>query len=619
MTEGWQRGPLLNFAELVSTGPFGSMLHKSDYVSAGVPLINPTNIIGESIVPDTEKQVGGEALTRLASYVLKAGDVVVGRRGEIGRCAVVGESEAGWVCGTGCFFIRPLPNTDPRFLAWLLRSPEYRGQLERASTGATMKNMSNTTLAELPVVMPAIEEQRRIVAILDEAFEGIATAKANAEKNLQNARELFERHHQAVFAGVGEEAVAQHLGDFATFRNGINYTKQSTGRTVQIIGVKDFQNHFWAPLDDLDSVTLDGDLGDADRVAKDDILTVRSNGNPELIGRCMVVGELGAPVTHSGFTIRIRLTGATSLPTYVCQFLRSRSIRRELIDGGNGLNIKSLNQGMLSEIMVPLPTIGKQREVVAKIESMSLETTRLADVILRKLAALDELKRSLLHQAFTGQLASAKPFSVVQPSHVPVAVPEATSNVIAVCFARHELHKRERTFGHVKAQKLLHLAESIVGIELDRQPMKDAAGPNDFPHMLKAEAWAKAQGFFDMVKRGEGYEFRKLSGFDEHLSRARKALAPHLARLESLIDLLVPMDTQEAEVFTTVHAAWNNLLIDGAAITDDAIVSAAREDWHADKLKIPEQKFRTAITLIRQKNLVPDGTAKYVGGQKSLI
>jgi type I restriction enzyme, S subunit len=200
--KAWQRGQLIEFAELVSTGPFGSMLHKSDYVSDGVPLINPTNIVDECIVPDAEKQVGAEALARLASYVLKAGDVVVGRRGEIGRCAVVGADQAGWVCGTGCFFIRPKPTTDPHFLARLLRSPVYRDQLERASTGATMKNMSNTTLAELPVAMPPIEEQRRIVAFLDEAFEVIANAESNAERKLAALVELKKSLLNKAFAGA---------------------------------------------------------------------------------------------------------------------------------------------------------------------------------------------------------------------------------------------------------------------------------------------------------------------------------------------------------------------------------------------------------------------------------
>jgi type I restriction enzyme S subunit len=82
-------------------------LHKSDYTVHGVPLVNPINIRGGCIIPDPEKSINEATKKRLSSYVLEVGDIVVGRRGEIGRCAVVGPREAGWICGTGCFFVRP--------------------------------------------------------------------------------------------------------------------------------------------------------------------------------------------------------------------------------------------------------------------------------------------------------------------------------------------------------------------------------------------------------------------------------------------------------------------------------------------------------------------------------
>lgn len=153
MKAGWQTSCLGDCAA-VSTGPFGSILHKSDYVDDGVPLVNPINIVGDSIVPDTSKLISGETIKRLSNYVLDEGDVVVGRRGEIGRCAVVGPNEKGWVCGTGSFFVRPSPSLDSQFLAHLIRSPEYREQLENLSTGTTMKNLSNTALGSLVISAP---------------------------------------------------------------------------------------------------------------------------------------------------------------------------------------------------------------------------------------------------------------------------------------------------------------------------------------------------------------------------------------------------------------------------------------------------------------------------------
>lgn len=301
--------------------------------------------------------------------------------------------------------LRPSEELTAEYLYYYLSRPVFLEEGERSMTGAVgHKRVSKEFIERYPIPVPAIREQRRIVAILDEAFEAVGIAKANAERNLQNARKLYEQAHQAAFASLGGLAAPRRLGDLADFRNGINFTKQSKGRSVPIIGVKDFQNHFWAPLDYLERVTLDGDLSAADTVSEGDILAVRSNGNPELIGRCILVGEQTEPVTHSGFTIRIRLHSTAAMPAYVCQFMKSSAVRRALVDGGNGLNIKSLNQGMLSDIVVPLPPIAQQHEVAAKIDAVALETTRLSDVVTRKRAALDELKRSLLHRAFAGQL-----------------------------------------------------------------------------------------------------------------------------------------------------------------------------------------------------------------------
>lgn len=323
--------------------------------------------------------------------------IIVGRKGSAGEITLT--EDRFWPLDVTYFVEFDRQRHDLKFLYYLLATLDLPKLAKGVKPG-----INRNEVYSLPIAVPTRTEQQRIVAILDEAFEGIATAKANAVKNIQNARELFENYHQSVFSRGGEGWVDYRLGEIASFRNGINFTKQSKGRSVPIIGVKNFQNHLWAPLDDLDSVTLDGELSELDTLAEGDILSVRSNGNPELIGRCMLVGSLSEPITHSGFTIRIRLHDGNTLPQYVCQFLKSRDVRRTLIDGGNGANIRSLNQGTLSSVVIPLPPIEIQQRIINEIEAMHSKTAYLADIASRKLAALDELKKSLLHQAFTGQL-----------------------------------------------------------------------------------------------------------------------------------------------------------------------------------------------------------------------
>ncbi|MGK2873815.1 MAG: restriction endonuclease subunit S [Alphaproteobacteria bacterium] len=212
----WHEAPLLSFASAISTGPFGSLLHKSDYVSDGVPLVNPINIVDGLIVPDPDKLIDSTTKQRLQSYVLREGDIVVGRRGEIGRCAVVGPNEAGWVCGTGCFFVRPLPTVRSAFIAHLIRSREYRARLEHASTGATMKNLSNTALGELHVAVPPIAEQDRALALIGRLAEDCGRLEDVYERKLAALDELKKSLlHQAFTGALTAKSIDKQVAEVA--------------------------------------------------------------------------------------------------------------------------------------------------------------------------------------------------------------------------------------------------------------------------------------------------------------------------------------------------------------------------------------------------------------------
>jgi len=353
-------------------------------------------------IDDTDGKTNKLGIDHSSARVLPTNTVCLSRTASVGYVVVMGRPMAtsqdfvNWVCSE---------QLDHNFLKYLFIAEGT--DLLRFASGAVHQTIYFPEAKGFCICHPPLPEQKRIVGILDQAFEGIAAAKANAEKNRQNARAIFESHLSFVFTHRGEGWVEAALGELATFRNGINYTRDSKGECIKIVGVRNFQKHFSAPLDDLDTVTIDGKLSEQDSLRRDDILTVRSNGNIELIGRCILVGEVREKISHSGFTIRVRLSKSTTLPTlpkYLCYFMKSPSSRKLLTEGSTGTNIKSLNQGMLSALAIPLPPIAAQKVLIDQLESLSEETQRLASVYERKLAALEALKKSLLHQAFSGQL-----------------------------------------------------------------------------------------------------------------------------------------------------------------------------------------------------------------------
>jgi len=398
---GWKLKKLSQVCEKITDGT-----HQTPtYFDEGFLFLSSRNVTSGKIDWENVKYIDSKQHADMQKRVSpRLNDILLAKNGTTGVAAIV-DKEIPFDIYVSLALLRPLDDVLPRFLLYFLNSPIAKEQFTERLKGIGVPNLHLEEIREVEISYPESKaEQQRIVGILDEAFEGIATAKAKAEKNLQNAHALFESHLQSVFTQRGKGWMEKSLGELATFRNGINYTKDSKGERIKIVGVRNFQKHFSAPLDDLDTVTIDGKLSELDSLKQDDILAVRSNGNIELIGRCILVGEVTEEISHSGFTIRIRLTNGSVLPKYVCHFMKSAGSRKLLTEGGTGTNIKSLNQGMLSALAIPFPPISAQQVLVEQLDSLSEETQRLESIYKRKLDTLEALKKSLLNEAFTGKL-----------------------------------------------------------------------------------------------------------------------------------------------------------------------------------------------------------------------
>ena len=179
------------------TGPFGSALHKSDYTDDGIPVVNPMHIVDGEIKPTRTMSIAEEAANKLSDFRLKAGEIVIGRRGDMGRCAVVRIHQAGWLCGTGSMIIRCESGIDARFLQRVLSSPQIIAAIEDASVGTTMINLNQGTLAGLKFQVPPISEQRAIA----EALSDVDGLLAALDRLIAKKRDLKQAAMQQLLTG----------------------------------------------------------------------------------------------------------------------------------------------------------------------------------------------------------------------------------------------------------------------------------------------------------------------------------------------------------------------------------------------------------------------------------
>lgn len=183
--EHWDVHQLSLLTETIQTGPFGSQLHAADYVEGGVPLINPAHLVSGDIIPDEKSAVDAQTVGRLNRHKLKPADIIMARRGEIGRCAFVEEEQAGWLCGTGSLIIR-FAKGNSRFFSIVISSGGFSKNLELYAVGSTMLNLNPTIVGRMPVPVPPLAEQDQIVSYIDSATKKI-------DRSITKARETIER------------------------------------------------------------------------------------------------------------------------------------------------------------------------------------------------------------------------------------------------------------------------------------------------------------------------------------------------------------------------------------------------------------------------------------------
>lgn len=308
-------------------------------------------------------------------------------------------------CSTEIFPLKPCLGMSREFLQyWFLRDTSVE-LINETSTGARMPRANINTVLNFAFPLPPLPEQQRIVKILDEAFAGIAAVKSNAEKNLANARELFESHLQAVFSQKGDGWVEKRLGDVCSIGDGNYSSKYPKASEFLSSGIP-----FLTATNLKDgTITPEGirfiSLAQHSQLLKghvkkgDLVIVVRgsSTGNSSIV-----------PQHFDGSNLNSQLAflrpGENLSDRYLFYSFKSPQVQGEVRKKISGAAQPQLPNNKLLDIQICYPSFETQNIVVSKLDTLHKETQHLESLYRRKLDALDELKKALLHKAFNGEL-----------------------------------------------------------------------------------------------------------------------------------------------------------------------------------------------------------------------
>jgi type I restriction enzyme, S subunit len=301
-------------------------------------------------------------------------------------------------CSTEIFPIKPIEGVTREFLFYWLTSEATMQEINKTATGARMPRANMNAVLDFELLVPPRSGQQRIVAILDEAFDGIATAKANAEKNLQNSRALFDSHLQFVFSQCATEWGTKKVKEIAKHSLGKMLDKAKNKGEMQPYLRNINVRWFNFDLSNILQMPFLAEESSKYMAIRGDVL-ICEGGYP---GRCAIWDE-DYPIHFQKALHRVRFHVPEHNKWFV-YYLYAQDKSGELKQHFSGTGIQHFTGEVLARFEIPIPPLVELNRFVARIDELAAETQHLQSLYQQKLVALDELKKSLLHQAFSGEL-----------------------------------------------------------------------------------------------------------------------------------------------------------------------------------------------------------------------
>jgi type I restriction enzyme S subunit len=402
MKQGWE---IKKLGEVCETGSGGTPLkaHKDYYEGGTIPWLM-SGEVSQGEVFEAKNFITEKGLNNSSAKLFPINTVLVAMYGATAGQVGILKFEACTnqaVCG-----ILPNDKTIPEYLFYCFLSKKE--ELVAQAVGGAQPNISQIKIRNTKIPIPPLPEQQRIVAILDEAFAAIDKAKANAEQNLKNAKELFESYLQGVFENGKEKWEEKLLDEVCEFRNGADHERHIDEDGKYILVNSKF-------------ISADGEKFKRTNSALaplyvNDIAFVMSDvPNGKALAKCFLVDE------NDTYTLNQRI-GAIKPIAFVPEFLVYQLNRNKyLLSFNNGENQTILRKGDILKCPLWVPAKEDQQAIVRQLDALRAETQKLEAVYQKKVADLEELKKSILQKAFAGELRSPEGAEYTNDVATPIA------------------------------------------------------------------------------------------------------------------------------------------------------------------------------------------------------
>lgn len=401
MKQGWEVKKLGEVCDLITKGTTPTSLGHQ-FIDEGINFIKVESLTESGkIIPNKVAYISEECHQALKRSQLKENDILFSIAGALGRIGIVNKDILPANTNQALAIIRLSndANISIPYLAKYFNSSLISDEIEKLKGGAAQQNLSLGQLNNLEIPLPPLQEQQRIVSILDEAFTAIDKAKANTEQNLKNAKELFESELQRVFSNPNwEEKMLKEIGNAQTGTTPKTAEKDNYGNYIPFIKPADvdFKSDGSIRYDN-DGLTEKG-LKSTRLMTKGSVLMVCIGAT---IGK---VGFVDRDVT-SNQQINSLAVSKDYYPKFFYYALSTKNFYNSVIKSSAQATLPIINKGKWETLTVKFPkSLKEQQMIVSKLDALREQTKKLEAVYLQKLQDLEELKKSVLQKAFSGEL-----------------------------------------------------------------------------------------------------------------------------------------------------------------------------------------------------------------------